>query len=152
MSNLPKVLYKAIAFCLSFFLIYTSEISYNITPNLRNLGQRGEAQVGLDGAEVGEELLGLLVLDDGGDDDVVTGLPVDRGGDAVLVAGLEGVDDAQDLVGVAAGGGRVGQDGADLLVGVDEEDGADGEGDALFVDVGGVLAVDPVCIWAMFSW
>ncbi|KAK1245858.1 hypothetical protein MKX07_004927 [Trichoderma sp. CBMAI-0711] len=109
-----------------------------------NLGQGGEAQVGLDGAEVGEELLGLLVLDDGGDDDVVTGLPVDRGGDAILVAGLEGVDDAQDLVGVAAGGGRVGQDGADLLVGVDEEDRADGEGDALFVDVGGVLAVDPV--------
>jgi hypothetical protein len=108
------------------------------------LGQGGEAQVGLDDAEVGEKLLGLLVGDGGSDDDIVTGDPVDGGGDAVLVAGLEGVDDAQDLGGVAAGGGRVGEDGADLLVGVDEEDGADGEGNALLIDVGGVLVVDPV--------
>jgi hypothetical protein len=108
------------------------------------LGQGGEAQVGLDDAEVGEELLGLLVGDGGSDNDIVTGDPVDGGGDAVLVAGLEGVDDAEDLGGVAAGGGRVGEDGADLLVGVDEEDGADGEGNALLVDIGGVLVVDPV--------
>ena len=62
----------------------------------------------------------------------------------MLVAGLEGVDDAEYLGGVAAGGGGVGEDGADLLVGVNEEDGADGEGNALLVDVGGVLVVDPV--------
>lgn len=111
--------------------------------NLVDLGKRSEAEVRLNNAEVGEQLLGLLVGDGGRDDDVVTGDPVDGGGDAVLVAGLEGVDNAEDLVGVAAGGGRVGEDGADLLVGVDEEDGADGEGDALLVDVGGVLVVDP---------
>lgn len=105
--------------------------------------ERGEAEVRLDDAEVGEQLLGLLVGDRRGDNDIVAGDPVDGGGDAVLVAGLEGVDDAEDLGGVAAGGGRVGEDGADLLVGVNEEDGADGEGNALLVDVGGVLVVDP---------
>jgi hypothetical protein len=76
-------------------------------------------------------------------DDVLTGDPVDGCGDAVLVAGLQGVDDAQDLGGVAAGGGWVGEDGADGLLGVDDEDGADGEGDALLIDVGGILLVDP---------
>ena len=107
------------------------------------LGQRSEAEVGLDDSELGEEGLGLLVGDGRGDDDVVTGDPVDGGGDAVLVAGLEGVDDTEDLGGVAAGGGGVAEDGADLLLGVDEEDGADGESNALGVDVGGVLVVDP---------
>ena len=108
------------------------------------LGQRGEAQVGLDGAELGEQLLGLLVLDGGVDDDVVAGDPVDGRGDLVLVAGDERVDDAQDLGRVAAGRRRVAEDGADRLLGVDDEDGADREGDALLVDVGGVLVVDPV--------
>lgn len=78
------------------------------------------------------------------DDNVITGDPVDGGGDLVLVAGLEGVDDAEDLGRVATGGGGVGEDGADGLLGVDDEDGADGESDALLVDVGGVLVVDPV--------
>ena len=107
------------------------------------LRERGEAQVGLDDAEVGEELLGLLVLDAGGDDDVVAGDPVDRGGDLVLVAGLERVEDTEDLGGVAASRGRVGEDETDLLVRVDDEDRADGEGNALLVDVGGVLVVEP---------
>ena len=107
------------------------------------LRERGEAQVGLDDAEVGEELLGLVVLDAGGDDDVVAGDPVDRGGDLVLVAGLERVEDTEDLGGVAASRGRVGEDETDLLVRVDDEDRADGEGNALLVDVGGVLVVEP---------
>lgn len=110
------------------------------------LGQRGKTQVGLDDAEVGEQLLGLLVLDGGVDNDIVAGDPVDGGGDLVLVARLQAVDDAQDLGRVAAGGGRVGQDGADGLLGVDDEDGADREGDALLVDVGCVLVVEPVGI------
>jgi hypothetical protein len=79
------------------------------------------------------------------DDDVVAGDPVDRGGDAVLVARLQRVDDAEDLGAVAARRRRVRQDGADGLLGVDEEDGADREGDALLVDVGGVLVVEPGC-------
>lgn len=64
----------------------------------------------------------------------------------MLVAGLQGVDDAEHLGRVAAGGGRVGEDGADLLVRVDDEDAADGKGNTLFVDVGGILVVDPVMV------
>ncbi|KAL2285203.1 hypothetical protein FJTKL_08420 [Diaporthe vaccinii] len=107
------------------------------------LGQRGESQVWLDDAEVGEQLLGLLVLDGRVDNDVVARNPVDRGGDLVLVTGLERVDDAQDLGAVTAGRGGVRQDGADSLLGVDEEDGANGEGNALLIDVGSVLIVKP---------
>lgn len=78
------------------------------------------------------------------DNDIVTRHPVDRGGDLVLVASLEGVDDAEDLGAVAASGGGVGEDGADGLLGVDDKDGADGEGNALGIDIGSVLIVDPV--------
>ena len=109
-----------------------------------SLGKAGEAQVRLDNAEAREQLLGLLVGDGRSDNDVVARNPVDGRGDTVLVASLERVDDAEHLGRVAASGGRVGEDGADLLVGVDDEDAADGEGDALFVDVGSVLVVDPV--------
>jgi len=69
--------------------------------------------------------------------------PVDRGGDPVLVASLERVDNAQDLGGVAASAGGVGEDRADGLLGVDDKDRADGESNALGVDVGSVLVVDP---------
>lgn len=62
----------------------------------------------------------------------------------MLIARLQRVDASQHLGGVTAGGGRVRQDQADGLLGVDDEDGADGEGDALGVDVGGVLVVDHV--------
>lgn len=110
------------------------------------LGQRSETKVRLDDAEVGEELLGLLVADAGVDDDIVTGNPVDGGGDLVLVTSLERVDDAEDLGGVATSGGRVGEDGADGLLGVNDEDGADGEGNALGVDVGGILVVNPAAV------
>lgn len=62
-------------------------------------------------------------------------LTVDGRGDPVLVSGLQAVQDAQDLCGIAAGGGRVAEDEADGLLGVDDEDGADGESNALCVDV-----------------
>ena len=62
----------------------------------------------------------------------------------MLVTGLERVDDTEDLGGVAAGGRRVRHDEADGLLRVDDEDGADGEGDTLGVDVGGVLVVEHV--------
>lgn len=61
----------------------------------------------------------------------------------MLVTSLERVDNAEDLSGVAASAGGVREDGADGLLGVDDEDGTDGESDALLVDVGGVLVVDP---------
>lgn len=134
---------------------YTTLGPAALHPLLRNLvlRKRGEPKVRLHDPELGEQLLGLLVVDAGVDDDVVAGDPVDGGGDAVLVARLEGVDDAEDLGGVAAGGGGVRKDGADLLGGVDDEDGADGEGNALGVDVRGVLVVKPgwVC-QVLFTW
>jgi hypothetical protein len=49
-----------------------------------------------------EELLSLIVLDAGVDDNIISWDPVDGCGDAVLVAGLKGVDDAENLGGVAA--------------------------------------------------
>lgn len=62
----------------------------------------------------------------------------------MLVGGLESVNDTQNLSGVAASGGRVGQDQTDLLGGVNDEDGTDGQSQALLVNVGGVLVVDHV--------
>ena len=56
---------------------------------------------------------------------------------------LEGVDNSEDLSGVAAGGGWVGEDETDGLLWVDDEDRADGEGNTLLVDVGGILVVNP---------
>ena len=61
----------------------------------------------------------------------------------MLVAGLEGVDNAQDLGGVATSAGRVGEDGADGLLRVNDKDRADGESNALGIDVGSILVVDP---------
>lgn len=107
------------------------------------LGERREAQIRLDNLEVGEELLGQLVVDRRVHDDVVARHPVDGRRDAVLVARLERVDHAQHLGRVAARGRRVRQDEPDRLLGVDDEDGADREGDTLGVDVGRVLVVEP---------
>jgi len=76
--------------------------------------------------------------------DIVAGDPVDRGGNTVLVASLERVDDSEDLGGVTAGRGWVGEDETDGLLGVNDEDGTDGERNALGVNVGGILVVKHV--------
>lgn len=62
----------------------------------------------------------------------------------MLVGGLQSINHPQDLSGVTARGGGVGHDQPDLLARVDDEDGTDGEGHSLGVDVGGVLEVDHV--------
>lgn len=108
------------------------------------LRQRCHSQVWLDNLQLRPDLLRLLGLDARVDNDVVAGHPVDWGGDLVLVTGLERVDDPEDLGSVTAGRGRVGEDGADDLLGVDDEDGSDGEGDSLLIDVGRILVVDHV--------
>lgn len=69
----------------------------------------------------------------------------------MLVASLERVDDSEDLGGVATSRSWVREDGADGLLGVDDEDGADGESNALGVDVGGVLVVNPERVFCQ-SW
>lgn len=106
--------------------------------------QGGVSEVRLDNADITELLLGVLSGDGGRDDDVITGQPVDGSGDTVLVGGLESINDTEDLGGVTASGGGVADDQTDLLLGVDNEDGTDGESDALLVDVGGVIVVNHV--------
>jgi len=108
------------------------------------LWQRGKSEVWLNDTEFGEQGLGLLVLDAGVDNHIITRDPVDWGGDTMLVAGLEGVNDTENLGGVAASGSWVGEDEADGLLGVDDEDRADGERNALGVNVGGILVVKHV--------
>ncbi len=78
------------------------------------------------------------------DNHIITRDPVDGCSDAVLIAGLERVDDAEDLSRVATSGSGVRQDQSDCLLRIDDVDGPDGESDALGVDVGGVLVVEPV--------
>jgi len=85
------------------------------------LWQRSESKIRLDDAELREEGLGLVIFDAWVNDDIITGDPVDWGGDAMLVAGLERIDYAEDFSGVAAGGGGVGEDETDGLLGIDDE-------------------------------
>src|SRR6185437_7795956 len=75
----------------------------------------GPAEVGLDLFDVLELGLGVLGRDGRRDDDATAGGPVDGSGDRVLVGHLQGVDDAHDLVEVAADRLRVGQCQADLV-------------------------------------
>jgi len=67
----------------------------------------GEAEVWLDYAEVREQLLGLLVLDTGVDDNIITRDPVDGCSDSVLVTSLKRVDDSEDLGRVTTGRSRI---------------------------------------------
>lgn len=84
---------------------------------------------------------------------IVTRDPINGCGNLVLVASLEGVDDAQDFGRVAASRGWVGQNGADGLLGINDEDGANGESNAFLVDVGGILIVEPgAVISVMIFW
>jgi len=78
------------------------------------------------------------------DDDIFTLLPVDGGGDPVLVTELKRVDDPEDFVKVATSGGRVRNGQTDDLLGVDDEHRSDGEGNALGIDVGSILVVQHV--------
>jgi len=107
-------------------------------------GQRCEPQVRLDDAEVREKLLGLLVVDTRVDNDIITRDPVDWGGNAVLVASLQTVKDTKNLSSVTASASRVAKNETDSLLRVNDEDGANGESNALAVNVGSVLVVDHV--------
>lgn len=98
----------------------------------------------LDGANLTKLLLSILSGNGRRHDNIVTGEPVDGAGNTVLVGGLEGINDTDHLSGVPAGGGGVGHDQTDLLAGVDDEDGTDGQSQPLGVHVGGVLVVNHV--------
>jgi hypothetical protein len=89
----------------------------------------------LDDADVvlAKLLLGSLGRDGRRNDNIVTREPVDRGGDALLVGGLESLDNTEDLGGVTAGGGWVGKSETDLLGRVDDEDSTDRKGEACYI-------------------
>ena len=95
---------------------------------------------------VAREALVRVLLRDGGEqedgalhaDAVVVVRPVRRRGDGLLVGELQGLHAAQDLVHVAADAGRVVHHQHQLVLRVDDEDGADGERQALCVRVPGV--------------
>lgn len=57
-------------------------------------------------------------------DDVLALVPVDRGGDLVLVTKLEGIDHSNDLVKRTAGLSRIRDGEADDFLGVDDKDGS----------------------------
>src|SRR5215211_6737991 len=87
---------------------------------------RNDADVRLRRFPVTEDLLGFLVGDGAGDDDVFALLPVDRGRDPVRGGELQGVDHAQDLVEVATCGHGIDENELELLVRPDDEDVAHG--------------------------
>ena len=62
---------------------------------------------------------------------VISRKPVDWRRHLVLVTRLQRVDYAQHFCGVATSGGRVGKDGPNRLLGVDDEDATNGKGNAL---------------------
>ena len=104
----------------------------------------GVTQVGLQLAHLAKLLLGIFRRHRRRHNHILTNVPVDGSGHALPVCRLERVNDAQDLRRVAARRGRVQHGETDLLLGVDDEDGADGERDALLGDVVQVTLVDHV--------
>ena len=71
-------------------------------------------------------------------------MPVDRSSDPFSVTSLQAVDRAENLGGVAAHGGGVEHGQSNFLIRINDEHGADGEGDALLIDIGQVLCVDHI--------
>lgn len=88
----------------------------------------GVTEVRLDGSVAREDLVGLLLGDGGNNDNVLSRLPVDGGGDSVLGSELQGNEHALDFVKVAASRGRVGQSKLKLAIRTDDENRANGEG------------------------
>ena len=62
----------------------------------------------------------------------------------MLVPQLQGVDDTEDLIKVASGLGRVGKGKTDDFLWINDENGANGEGDALCIDIGGIYGIKHV--------
>lgn len=61
----------------------------------------------------------------------------------MLVASLQRINDAQNLGRISSRRSRVGHDQADGFLRVNDEDRSNGKGDALLVDIGGILIVQP---------
>ena len=129
------------------------------------LRQRRRSQVWLDGFEVGEELLSQVVVDRRMDNDIVacrydlsacskanaaaavmipTWNPVYRRGNSVLISCLERVYHTEDFGRIASGRGRIRHDETNGLLGINDEDASDGEGNAFLIDICGILVVQHI--------
>lgn len=84
-------------------------------------------------------------------DDLSPRSPVGRGGDLVGITELEGVDNSEDLVELSSGGGGVSENQSNRLLGVDNVDGSNGEGDTFGVDIGEILLVEHIVEGGNFS-
>lgn len=121
----------------------------NVSPGFNSVRgllrrQRREAQIWLDDSHLREQLPRLLTLDGRVDNHVIPWYPVNWCNYTVIVTDLEGVEDAQNFGGVASSAGRIRKYSTDNLLRVDDEHAADGEGNALVVEVGRILVVDPI--------
>ncbi len=76
------------------------------------------------------------------DDDLITGRPVSRCSDGVLGGELAGVNGPEDLVEVAPARGGIRHHQRNRLVGLDNEDGTNGQGEAGLVTIGLVEDAD----------
>lgn len=69
-----------------------------------------------------EQSFRLLIVDTGVNDNIITLVPIDWGGDTILITQLDGIDNTDDFVKVASGNSGVRDGQADDLFGVDDED------------------------------
>ena len=115
----------------------------HLRSNDRLLRQRCISEIRLDNAKVGEESLSLGVFYTWVDNDIVTRRPIDRCGDTMLVRGLVRVNYSEKFRRVTTSGGRVGEDEANDLLGINDENRANGEGNPSRINIGGILMVKP---------
>src|SRR5438132_292245 len=88
-------------------------------PSLLRLGS--EAEIGFEGLKSAELFFGFVVGNTGYDDDVATRLPVHRCGNLVLGRELNGIQNSQYFIKVAAGAHRIADHQLDLLVRTNHE-------------------------------
>ena len=91
-------------------------------------GVRSVAKVGLDSSVAREDLVGLLLGDRGHNNDVLSRLPVDGSGNAVLGSELQRDEHALDFIEITASRSRVSQSKLELAIRSNDEDTANGEG------------------------
>jgi len=94
---------------------------------------------------LGEQSLGFLALDTGMNDNVVTGLPIDRSSDSVLITQLDCVDYPYNLIEIPSCNGGVVQFEPDLFGGIDYEHCPDGKRETRSaINVGSILIIEHV--------
>src|SRR5450830_2166647 len=103
----------------------TDEVRFLLELKLLLVGLRRQTQIRLGGRKALRILLldHVRVLHGQWDDDVVAVLPVARCRDRIAVRQLQGIEDAQDFIEIAARTERIREDQAYLFVRVDDEDG-----------------------------